>query len=175
MVSLSERSTSFAIAPSGLTRGFQPRVHRRGPVVLATNGRSRNGAAVATAQQLAGQLDVPLEVVCVLEPAAAEASVADRLGSSSVPVDEIRRYAAETAASDYVVRFGGGATPPRVHVRCGAVATEISRFALEVSATVIVMGAPPGSTEGAPSSDAAAQVGHSAHCPVVTVRYSGDV
>ena len=41
---------------------------RRGPIVLATDGTSQNGATVVAAQLLADRIGMPLGVVTVLEP-----------------------------------------------------------------------------------------------------------
>lgn len=40
----------------------------RGPILLATDGAGKSGAAVITARLLANHLQLPLEVVTVLEP-----------------------------------------------------------------------------------------------------------
>jgi hypothetical protein len=54
--------------------------------------------------------------------------------------DDARRQTREIAVTDYVCRFSGGDTPPRVHVRLGNVSDEIMRFAREVFATTVVLG-----------------------------------
>jgi len=86
------------------------------------------------------------------------------------PIDDARRDAREKTVSDYIGRFSGGATPPSIHVRFGGVVAELSRFAREVSATIIVMGsAPHRRFRHVASGDRAAQVLHSAGCPVLSV------
>jgi nucleotide-binding universal stress UspA family protein len=143
---------------------------RRGPVVLATDGSSRYGAVVVAARLLASRLDLPLEVVSVLEPDTGY-STPPQLDVPSTPeILEGRRDTREMAVSDYVCRYSGGATPARIHVRSGNVATEIARFAREVSATIIVVGSAPHRRFRHWISGArAAQVLRSADCPVLSV------
>lgn len=173
MVTQPARSTPLAVVRRDVSARSGAYAGHRGPVVLATAGQSHNGAAVVTAQRLADQLHVPLEVVCVVESTAPGAPAIHRFGPHGCEIDDVQRHAAATTASDYVTRFGGGAAPPRVHVRCGGVATEISRFARDVSATVIVMGADADAgARDASSSGPAAQVVRSAHCPVMAVPSS---
>jgi nucleotide-binding universal stress UspA family protein len=142
---------------------------RRGPVVLATDGTARDGAAVVAAQLIASRLDLPLEVVTVLEPTPI-ISAPDVVIISDPAIDEARRQACATTVADYVCRFAGGAPPRRVHVRFGGVAAEVSRFAREVSATMVVLGsAPHRRFRHMASGDRAAQVLHSARCPILSV------
>lgn len=143
---------------------------RRGPIVLATDGMGEGGAPVLAARLLAARLDVPLEVVTVLEPFPLYDGALD-MGISYAPlVDESRRDTQETVVSDFVSRFSGGAAPPRVHVRFGSVAHEIARFAREHSATVVVMGAAPHRRlRHVVSGERAAQVLRSTDCPVLSV------
>lgn len=170
MVTLSERSAHLAMEPSARAGRATANPARHGPVVLATDGASRSGAVVVAAQLLAARLDVPLEVISVLEPTPIYTSSPDVVVPSDPAIDESRREARETVVSDYVGRFGGGATPPHIHVRFGGVVAQVSRFAREVSATLIVMGsAPHRRFRRVTSGDRAAQVLHSAGCPVVSV------
>jgi nucleotide-binding universal stress UspA family protein len=60
--------------------------------------------------------------------------------------DDARRQAREIAVTDYVCRFSGGDTPPRVHVRVGNASDEIIHFARAVLATTVVMGNGPAAT-----------------------------
>ena len=170
MVNLPERTLRLTVAAGdrvGRTRGNPM---RRGPVVLATDGSSRSGAAVAAARLLAARLDVPIEVISVLEPSPAYAAVPDVLIEADPVINESRRLARETAVRDYVSRFSGGAAPARIHVRFGNVATEVSRFVRGVAATAVVMGsAPHRSFNGMTSGDRAAQLLHLLECPVISV------
>ena len=169
MVKLSEQPTR-AVAPGGRVRRLSANPVRRGPIVLATDGTSRSGATVVAAHLIASRLDVPLEVISVLEPTPMFAAVPDVVIPSDPSIDEARRQARETSVSDYVSRFAGGATPPRIHVRFGSVAAEISRFARDVGATMVVVGsAPHRHFRHMASGDRAAQGLHSAHCPVLSV------
>jgi nucleotide-binding universal stress UspA family protein len=170
MVKLSDQPMRAAIAPGGRARRSSGNPVRRGPIVLATDGTSRSGATVVAAHLLSARLDVPLEVISVLEPTPMFAAVPDVVIPSDPSIDEARRQARETSVSDYVSRFAGGATPPRIHVRFGSVAAEISRFARDVGATMVVVGsAPHRHFRHMASGDRAAQVLHSAHCPVLSV------
>jgi nucleotide-binding universal stress UspA family protein len=170
MVSLSERSIRFTAAPGERSRRVNANPLRRGPVVLATDGTSRSGAAVVAARLLATRLDVPLEVVSVLDPSPIYAAVPDVLMPVDPTLDDTRRRDRETAVTDYVSRFSGGATPPRVHVRVGSVSAEISRFAEDVSATMVIMGsAPHRRFRRIMSGDRAGRVLHSVPCPVLSV------
>jgi len=162
---------STAMTPDARTRRAMANPARRGPVVLATDGASRSGAVVVAARLIAARLDVPLEVVSVLEPTPPPSTPIPEVVIPSDPtIDECRREARETAVSDYVGRFSGGATPLPIHVCIGSVVAEVSRFAREVSATMIVMGsAPHRRFRHIASGDRAAQVLHSARCPVLSV------
>jgi nucleotide-binding universal stress UspA family protein len=170
MVTLS-KSHAAAMAPRSGTERAASNPVRRGPVVLATDGRqSRNGAVVAAAQLLAVHLDVPLEVISVLDRLPTDAFPPDVFAPPNFVVDETRRDACETTVTDYVCRFSGGATPPRVHVRFGDVATEVDRFAREVSATMIIVGsAPHRRAKHVVSGGRAARILRDAECPVLSV------
>ena len=130
MVALSERSISVSMKP-GVANAHPV---RRGPVVLAIDGTECGGSAVVAARTISARLDVPLEVVTVLEPTPDVASCGDPA------LDDARRQTREIAVTDYVCRFSGGDTPARVHVRVGNASDEITRFAREVFATTVVLG-----------------------------------
>jgi len=140
MVSLPERTLRLTVAAGDRVSRLRGNPRRRGPVVLATDGSSRSGAAVAAARLLAARLDVPLEVISVLEPSPLYAAPPDATSPCDPAVDESRRLARETMVRDYVSRFSGGAAPVRIHVRFGNADAEISRFARAVAATAVVMG-----------------------------------
>ena len=169
MVTLSGRSATMTVQPARSSARVPTNPMRRGPVVLATDGTARGGAAVVAAQLIAARLDLPLEVITVLEPTPIF-SAPDVVVVSDPAIDEARRQACETTVTDYVCRFSGGAPPPRVHVRFGGIAAEVSRFARERSATMVVLGsAPHRRFRHMASGDRAAQVLHSARCPVLSV------
>ena len=113
---------------------------RRRPVVLAIDGTESGGSAVVAARIIAARLDLPLEVITVLEPTPTSLATADAEVRGDPAYDDARRQAREIAVTDYVCRFSGGDTPPRVHVRVGNVADEIIRFARDVLATTVVLG-----------------------------------
>jgi len=116
---------------------------RRGPILLATDGTGQSGASVVAARLLADHLGVPLEVVSVLEP---QAGYGVALGGTPIflpDVEDLRRANRADAVQGFVARFSGGAVPPPVHIRFGAIADEIARVARERSATMIVVGAAP--------------------------------
>jgi len=175
MVTLSERPATMRLEPE-LSRRAHTNPMKRGPVVLATDGTARGGAAVVAAQVIAARLGLPLEVVTVLEPTPIFSAAPEVVLVSDPSIDEARRQACETTVTDYVGRFSGGAPPPRVHVRFGGVAAEVSRFARERSATMVVLGsAPHRRFRHMASGDRAAQVLHSARCPVLSVPPSFSV
>ena len=124
--------------------GIPDRAHastpRRGPVVLAVDGTTCGASAIVQARMLAAQLDLPLEVITVIEPTPVRAVASDQAVSHAA-VDDAQRHVRETAVSDYVCRFSGGAAPARVHVRVGSVTDEIDRFARDVFATIVVRAA----------------------------------
>lgn len=137
---------------------------------MATDGTDHGGAPVLAAQLLAAHLDLPVEVVTVLEPLALYDGALDLGMSYDLVVDEARRDDRETAVRDWVARFSGGAAPSRIHVRHGSVSYEIARFAREISATVVVLGAAPHRRlRHVVSGERAAQVLRSADCPVLSV------
>ena len=114
-----------------------------GPILLATDGTGQSGAAVVAARLLAEQLDVPFEVVTVLEP---DPAYGVALGGTPLylpDVDEARRARRISEVLGYVTRFAGGAAPPPMHVRFGAIAEETADVALARSATMVVMGSAP--------------------------------
>ena len=137
MVILSDRSARTTLAPA--VRALRANPLRRGPIVLATDATGREGETVLAAQLIASRLDLPIEVISVIEPTPALSVDPDAetvLGSNA---NDACRRTRETVIRDYVCRFSGGATPSRVHVRFGNVSTEINRFAHEVSATMVIV------------------------------------
>lgn len=155
-------------APNRLERAVNPA--KRGPIVLAADGTSLSGAPVLAARLLAAQLDLCLEVVSVLEPIPVYAESAAPRDVSRSAFEDSRREARETVVQDYVARFSGGATPPRVRVRVGSVAQEIARAARDLSATMIVVGAGPRERmRRIVSGELAAHLLRSADCPVLSV------
>jgi hypothetical protein len=151
MVALSERSIAERLIGVSMELGFaKANPVRRGPVVLAIDGTECGGSAVVAARMIAARLDLPLEVITVLEPTPMSSATLD-VGVRGDPADDdARRQTREIAVTDYVCRFSGGDTPPRVHVRVGNVSDEISRFARAVFATTVVLG--DGLTGNRPSS-----------------------
>jgi hypothetical protein len=113
---------------------------RRGPIVLAVDGTECGASAIVQARMLAAQLDLPLEVITVIEPTPIRSASPDETLSTPA-IDDAQRHVRETAVSDYVCRFSGGAAPARVHVRVGSVTDEIDRFARDVFATIVVRAA----------------------------------
>jgi hypothetical protein len=124
--------------------GFPDRAHastpRRGPVVLALDGTACGASAIVQARMLAAQLDLPLEVITVIEPTPITSASSDETVSNPA-VDDAQRHVRETAVSDYVCRFSVVAAPARVHVRVGSATDEIDRFARDVFATIVVRAA----------------------------------
>jgi nucleotide-binding universal stress UspA family protein len=143
---------------------------RRGPIVLATDGTSTSGAAVAAAQALGERLDLPIAIVSVLERLPTFTSGPDVIVPIDPAVDDQRARDCETHVSDYVARYAGGTAPALVHVRFGDVATEIARFARERSATLVVMGSSPHRRfQHMVSGKAVSEVLGLASCPVLSV------
>jgi nucleotide-binding universal stress UspA family protein len=160
MVTLPERSKRVMHAHSDHAKPA-----RRGPVVLATDGTSPSGAVVLAARLLADRLDVPLEVVSVLEPGPT-GSPPPRLDVHDDAENvEARHRVRETKVRDYVCRYSGGAAPARIHLRDGDAATQIAEFARDVSATMIVVGSVRRRLSGAKT----ARVLRGAKCPVLSV------
>ena len=114
----------------------------RGPILLATDGTAKSGAAVVAARLLAARLDLPLEVVSVLEP---QLAYGVALGGTPIyipEVDEARKASRLTAVLDYVARYSD-APAPTVHMPFGAIAEEIAEVARARSATLVVVGSAP--------------------------------
>lgn len=114
----------------------------RGPILLATDGAGKSGAAAIAARLLARQLDLPLEIVSVLE---LQYAYDVTLGGTPIyvpEVDEIRRENRTAAVLEYVAKHAGGDVPP-VHIRYGGIAYEIAEAARERNATLVVVGAAP--------------------------------
>jgi nucleotide-binding universal stress UspA family protein len=109
-------------------------------VVLAIDGTECGGSGVVAARMIAARLDLPLEVITVLEPTPTSSATLDVEARADPAHDDARRQSREIAVTDYVCRFSGGDTPPRVHVRVGNASDEIIRFARAVLATTVVMG-----------------------------------
>ena len=141
MVALSERSIAKRWIDVSVEPGFAKATPvRRGPVVLAIDGTECGGSAVVAARMIAARLDLPLEVITVLEPTPMPSATLDLEVRGDPAHDDARRQTREIAVTDYVCRFSGGETPPRVHVRVGNVSDEIIRFSREVVATTVVLG-----------------------------------
>ena len=141
MVALSERSIAERCIGVSAEPGFaKANPVRRGPVVLAIDGTECGGSAVVAARMIAARLDLPLEVITVLEPTPMSSATLDVEVRGDPGHDDARRQTREIAVTDYVCRFSGGDTPPRVHVRVGNVSDEIIRFARAVFATTVVLG-----------------------------------
>ena len=133
--------TRGEVAPAHRAVALNPAFH--GPILLATDGTSQSGASIVAARLLAEQLGVPLEVVTVLEP---ETAYGVMLGGTPIYIPEVedaRRAARVSRVLEYVSRFSGGAAPPNIHIRFGAIAEEIAEVARDRSATMIVVGAAP--------------------------------
>ena len=133
--------TGVEVEPLRQAVALNPAFH--GPILLATDGTSQSGAPVFAARLLAEQLGVPLEVVTVLEP---EMAYGVMLGGTPIympEVEDARRSARVASVHAYVSRFSGGAPPPSIHIRFGAIADEIAEVARDRSATMIVVGAAP--------------------------------
>ena len=140
MVALSERSTAERWIGVSVETGFATtNAVRRGPVVLAIDGTESGGSAVVAARTIAARLDLPLEVITVLEPTPMSSATLEIEAHGDPADDDARRQTREIAVTDYVCRFSGGDTPPRVHVRVGNVSEEIIRFARQVFATTVVV------------------------------------
>jgi nucleotide-binding universal stress UspA family protein len=133
--------------PTGLQPSTQPGTPHanpalRGPILLATDGAGKSGAAVIAARLLAGHLNVPLEVASVL-PLQVPYGVA--LGGTPIylpEVDDVRREVRTAAVLEYLARSGADGVPP-VHVRFGGIADEIAFVAQERNASLVVVGAAP--------------------------------
>jgi hypothetical protein len=123
-------------------------------VVLAIDGTERSGSAVVAARMIAARHDLRLEVITVLEPTPMSSAPLDVEMRGDPAHDDVRRQAREIAVTDYVCRFSGGDTPPRVHVRVGNVSDEVIRFAREVVATTVVLG------DGLAANQAELAIGH---------------
>jgi nucleotide-binding universal stress UspA family protein len=142
---------------------------RRGPILLATDGTAQSGAAVVAARLLASRLDLPLEVVSVLEP---QLAYGVALGGTPIyvpEVDDARRANRAATVLDYIARYSDGPTPP-VYVRFGAIAEEIAEVAKERSATIVVVGsAPHQRMNRVVAGERAVQVLRAAAAPVLSV------
>ena len=106
MVTLSENITHAAVSSNARPRRATTNPVLRGPVVLATDGASRSGAVVAMAQLIASRLDVPLEVVSVLEPTPIYATAPDGMALSDpaiVPVGILLSFMSMTGKLASVV------------------------------------------------------------------------
>jgi universal stress protein E len=115
---------------------------RRGPILLATDGAGKSGAAAIAARLLARHLNVPLEVVSVLR---LQLPYGDALGGTPMylpEVDDVQREVRTAAVLEYVANYADGDVPP-VHVRFGGIADEIAYVAQERNATLVVVGAAP--------------------------------
>ena len=148
----------------------RPNPARRGPVLLACDGRGTSGAAVIAARLLADQLGVPLEIVTVLEPQAVYSVALGGVPIYVPEVDDARRNDRIDAVHDYVARFSGDAAPAHVHARFGSVALETATVARERNASFIVVGASPRQRlNRIVAGERAVQVLRAATCPVLSV------
>src|SRR5689334_14238952 len=114
--------------PTGVGPSTQPGTPHaspalRGPILLATDGTGKSGAAVVAARLLARHLNVPLEVVSILS---LQVPYDVALGGTPIylpEVDDVRREAQTAAVLQYVARSAADGVPP-VHVRFGGIADE---------------------------------------------------
>ena len=91
MVTLSERPATTTVRPGHSSARVPTNPMRRGPVVLATDGTAHDGAAAVAAQLIAARLNLPLEVVSVLE------GLPTLLGAPPATSDERHREARATS------------------------------------------------------------------------------
>ena len=140
-------TTLHEAPPGGAATAKQPGTTSRnpalrGPILLATDGAGRSGAAAVAARLLARRLDAPLEVVSVLEPQLAYGVALGGMPVYLPEIDETRRQVRTAAVLEYVAKFAEGDVPP-VRIRFGGIAEEIADVAREVDATLVVVGAAP--------------------------------
>src|SRR5687768_329808 len=115
-------STTLFTAPAAKVEAAKattarPNPARRGPVLLACDGRGTSGAPVIAARLLADHLRLPLEVVTVLEPQAIYSVALGGVPIYVPEVDDARRNERIDSVHDYVARFSGDAAPAHVHAR----------------------------------------------------------
>ena len=159
-------SGTESVAPAGTAR---PNPALRGPILLATDGTSQSGAAAIAAWLLASRLNVPLEVVSVLEPQLGYGAALGGIPVYLPELDETLRDVRTASVLEYVARFAEGATPP-VHIRFGAIAEEVADVARARNATfVVVGGAPHQRVNRIVGGERAVHVLRSATAPVLSV------
>src|SRR5690606_32733277 len=149
---LEELMTSHAIAtPPGPTAIIEPGLRqeyvrnpvRRGAVLLAVDGNELSEGPAIAAKLLAERLDVPLELVTVLEPASLYGNVNMIPSATAALVEATRRDDRIEVVEEYAARFLNMTPAPRIHVRYGSVARTIAAAAREIRASAIVVGASP--------------------------------
>jgi nucleotide-binding universal stress UspA family protein len=142
---------------------------RRGPILLATDVADPTDDALRAAASLATHLDVPLDVVSVLEPLYLAGGAIELAPIYGFELDLERRNGRERLIREYVTKTIGS-PPHNISVRFGSIAYGIADEARERQATMIVMSA------GAHrrrrhyvAGQLAARVLRQANCPVLSV------
>ena len=142
MSTTAQEGPSTGVAPSTQTGIARANPALRGPVLLATDGKSPSGAPVIAARILARHLNVPLEVVSVLPFQMPYGDAFGAVPTYLPEIDEVRREAQTAAVLEYVGKLDAGGVPP-VHIRFGGIADGVGMAAQERNASLVVVGAAP--------------------------------
>jgi nucleotide-binding universal stress UspA family protein len=142
---------------------------RRGPVLLAIHGNESTAATITFARRLAQRLDTRVEVLTVFEPTRLYGSeLGIGLASVPLPYEDVAPVQEELVRRK--LREAYGNADWRLTSRYGQPGREIARFAEEVNATMIIVGASPHRTlRHEVSGVRALQVLRRAPCPVLSV------
>lgn len=143
----------------------------RGPVLLATDGLGKSGAPVVAARLIAERLEVPLEVVTVLELEGAYGAALNGIPVYFPQLDDELKASRLADVQGYLARYAANdAVPPRIHIAFGSIASSVARVAADRRATLIVVGAAPHQRlKHIVAGERAAQILRSSAAPVLSV------
>ena len=159
-----------AIIEPGLLLEYARNPVRRGPVLLAVDGNELSDGPAIAAKLLAERLDMPLELVTVLEPGPLYGNVNMMPTATAALVEATRRDDRIADVEQYAARYLNTTPAPRIHVRYGSVARTIAVAAREIRASAIVVGASPHYRRSRIiGGERAAQILRRADCPVISI------
>ena len=136
--------TAPALGAGQQTEATHP--FRKGPVLLACDGREQSDGSLIAARLIAARLGVPVEVVTVLEPLPIYNT--DDSDALSVLAELDLRPIRETRVRQQIATWMPPGESWRLHVRYGSLIREIAAVARERAASLVVVGSAPHSRLG---------------------------
>ena len=160
-------ATPTAPAPGAKHRTGATYPFRKGPVLLACDGREQSDGSLIAARLIAARLGVAFEVVTVLEPLPIYST--DDSDELSVLAELDLRPIREARVRHQVETWVPPGEPWLLHVRYGSFTREIAAVARERAASLVVVGSAPHNRLGTiVAGTRAAQLLRILDCPVLS-------